>query len=148
MLELCGQRKFKQKNLIVFSVKNLIFFSVHGGTEKIAGLSFAMKVSAQADTVKYNHLSRQCKITKFYLSTTVANIRTSSRKLVQCLIESKKSTKNFTTSYSTPFVGVLYQNKSLHNFQKRGQRPIAKCIKVLDQDLNIQISEKIKSLKV
>ena len=34
-----------------FSVKNLISFSVHGGTEKDAGLWFATWVSAQPDTM-------------------------------------------------------------------------------------------------
>ena len=43
----------------------------------------------------------------------------------------KKGTKNFTTPYSTPFVSVLYQNKALHNFQKRGQHLIGTCIKGL-----------------
>ena len=54
----------------------------------------------------------------------------SSRILVQRLIYSKKgtlkkkkkkkSTKNFITPYLLPFLSVLYQNKALHNFQKRG----------------------------
>ena len=43
--------KFKWKNLIRFSEKNLISFSVHGGTEKTAGLWFARWVSAQADAM-------------------------------------------------------------------------------------------------
>ena len=43
--------KFKWKNLIRFSEKNLISFSGHGGTEKTAGLWFARWVSAQADAM-------------------------------------------------------------------------------------------------
>ena len=49
--KLPGAEKFKQKKLMSFSVKNLISFSVHGGTEKDAGLWFAMWVSAQPDTM-------------------------------------------------------------------------------------------------
>ena len=42
-----GAEKIKSKNLISFSGKNLmISFSVHGGTEKYAGLLFATWVSA------------------------------------------------------------------------------------------------------
>ena len=47
----------------------------------------------------------------------------------------KKATKNFTTSYSIPFLGVLQQNKALHNFHKTGQHLIVRCIKGLDQGL-------------
>ena len=32
----------------------------------------------------------------------------------------QKGTKNFTTSYAIPFVSVLHQNKTLHNFCKGG----------------------------
>ena len=49
--KLLKAEKFKWKNLIRFSEKNLISFSVHGGTEKIAGLWFATWVSAQADAM-------------------------------------------------------------------------------------------------
>ena len=45
--KLPGAEKIKSKNLISFSGKNLmISFSVHGGTEKYAGLLFATWVSA------------------------------------------------------------------------------------------------------
>ena len=37
----------------------------------------------------------------------------------------KKGTKNLTTPYSIPFLNVLYQNKALHNFYKKGQCDIA-----------------------
>ena len=49
--KLPGAEKFKYKKLMSFSVKNLISFSVHGGTEKDAGLWFATWVSAQSDTM-------------------------------------------------------------------------------------------------
>ena len=42
----------------------------------------------------------------------------------------KKGTKNLTTPYSIPFLSVLHQNQVLHNFHKRGQRPIFGRIKV------------------
>ena len=35
----------------------------------------------------------------------------------------KKGSKNLTTLYSIPFLVVLHQNKALHNFHKRRQRP-------------------------
>ena len=35
----------------------------------------------------------------------------------------KKGSKNLTTLYSIPFLIVLHQNKALHNFHKRRQRP-------------------------
>ena len=44
----------------------------------------------------------------------------------------KKGTRNFTTPYSIPFLSVLHQNKALHNFHKRGQRPTVGRIKGLD----------------
>ena len=44
----------------------------------------------------------------------------------------KKKSKNFTTAYSFLFLSVLHQNKALHNFHKREQRPIAGYIKGLD----------------
>ena len=44
----------------------------------------------------------------------------------------KKGTKNLTTPYSIPFLSVLHQNKALHNFYKRGQRPTIGRIKGLD----------------
>ena len=47
----------------------------------------------------------------------------------------KKGTKNLTTPYSIPFLSVLHQNKALHNFHKRGQRPTVGRIKGLDQGL-------------
>ena len=37
----------------------------------------------------------------------------------------KKGTKQFTTPYSIPFLSVLHQNKALHNFDERGEHPIA-----------------------
>ena len=42
----------------------------------------------------------------------------------------KKGTKNLTTPYSIPFLSVLHQNQVLHNFHKRGRRPIFGRIKV------------------
>ena len=50
--------------------------------------------------------------------------RTQSRKLGQCPILAKKDTF-FKQS-------GLHQNKASHNFHKRGQRPMAERIKVLD----------------
>ena len=47
----------------------------------------------------------------------------------------KKGTKNLTTPYSIPFLSVLHQNKALHNFHKRGQRPTVGRIKGLDWGL-------------
>ena len=41
------------------------------------------------------------------------------------------ATKNFTTPYLIPLLSVLHQSKVLHNFHKRGQRPIARRIKGL-----------------
>ena len=32
----------------------------------------------------------------------------------------KKGARNFTTTYSIPFVSALHQNKALHNFHKGG----------------------------
>ena len=46
-----------------------------------------------------------------------------------------KGTKNLTTPYSIPYLSVLHQNKSLHNFHKRGQPPTVRHIKGLDQGL-------------
>ena len=48
-------------------------------------------------------------------------------KLGICL--KKKGTKNFSTPYSIPFLNVLHQNKALHNFHKREQRPTVGCIR-------------------
>ena len=42
----------------------------------------------------------------------------------------KKDTNNFIIPYLILF--VLHQNKALHSFHKRGQRPIARCMKGLD----------------
>ena len=44
----------------------------------------------------------------------------------------KKGNKNLTTPYSIPFLSVLHQNKVLHNFHKRGQRPTVGHRKGLD----------------
>ena len=44
----------------------------------------------------------------------------------------KRVIKSFTTSYLIPFQSVLYQNKALHNFHKKGQHPIARHMKGLD----------------
>ena len=38
----------------------------------------------------------------------------------------KKGTKYFTPPYSIPFLSVLYQNKALYNFRKRGRSSIVK----------------------
>ena len=46
----------------------------------------------------------------------------------------KKGTKNFTTPYSISFLSALHQNKTLHNFQKRGQDLSVVRIKGLGQD--------------
>ena len=40
--------------------------------------------------------------------------------------------KNFTSLYSFLFLSVLYQNKALHNFHKKGQHLTARHIKGLD----------------
>ena len=47
----------------------------------------------------------------------------------------KKGTKNFSTPYFIPFLGVLNQNKALHNFQKWGQHLTFGRIKGLDEGL-------------
>ena len=46
----------------------------------------------------------------------------------------KKGTKNLTTPYSVPFLSVLHQNKTLHSFHKRGDRPtgVAACINEIE----------------
>ena len=44
----------------------------------------------------------------------------------------KRDIKSFTTCYLIPFQSVLYQNKALHNFHKKGQHPIARHMKGLD----------------
>ena len=43
-----------------------------------------------------------------------------------------KGTRNVTTPYSIPFLSGLHENKALHNFNKKGQRLIARHIKGLD----------------
>ena len=69
-----------------------------------------------------NHVDNHC--CQYYKESV---IRALSRKLGQCPILvkkgtflEKKCTKNFTNPYSIPFVNVLYQNKDLNNFHKRG----------------------------
>ena len=44
----------------------------------------------------------------------------------------KTGTKNFTNPYSNLFLSNLYQNKTWHNFHKRGQRSIVGRAKGLD----------------
>ena len=40
----------------------------------------------------------------------------------------KKCTKSYIPSYPIPFPSVFHQSKALHNFQKRGQLLIVRCI--------------------
>ena len=47
----------------------------------------------------------------------------------------QKGHQNFTNPYSISFPSILHQKKALHNFQKKGQRPIPGCITGLDQGL-------------
>ena len=49
----------------------------------------------------------------------------------ECFFQ-KKGHQNFTTPYSIPFLSVLHENKSLHNFHEWGQRPAAGRIEGLD----------------
>ena len=67
--------------------------------------------------------------------------RVSSRKFGQHPISAKmgilswkKRTKKFTIPYSISFLSALHQNKTLHNFHKRGQGLTVGCIKGLGQD--------------
>ena len=43
----------------------------------------------------------------------------------------KRALKIFLSLFN-PFLSILHQNKALHKFYKRGQRPIAVHIKCLD----------------
>ena len=47
----------------------------------------------------------------------------------------KREPKLSHTLFSIPFLSVLHQNKALHNFHKRGQRPTVGRIKGLDWGL-------------
>ena len=51
------------------------------------------------------------------------------------LKKKKKEIKNRNTPFSIPFLSVLYQNKALHKFHKRWQRPTVERIKGLDWGL-------------
>ena len=53
-------------------------------------------------------------------------------------LKKKKSTKNFTTPYSIPFLGDLLQNKAFHNFHKRGQETYKSSRLGSEKSLKIQ----------
>ena len=64
-------------------------------------------------------------------------VRAQSRKLAQCLILAKKGHQKFHHAIFNLFP-KCFASKTLHDFHKRGQRPIAEQIKGLDKGLKIR----------
>ena len=99
--------------------------------------------------IRFYHVENIKCITIFNSLTDIEQIvkfdvmmgRASSRKFGQLPISAKignlswkKGTKNFTIPYSISFLSALHQNKTLHNFHKRGQGLTVGRIKGLGQD--------------